>query len=157
MGYISNPIDTSQLAAKNADNSFSTKQTFGNEVEIDGALNHDGSEVGFYGVTPVARPGAITQTYATADKTHAARTAAALTDNSGGSADTTLAAIPNPADTPVTADSLRDDIVANDLPPIRNNFADLADQINKLRNDQLDTAQIVNAVIDDLQSQGLLA
>lgn len=29
---------------------------FGGEVEIDGALNHDGSAVGFYGSTPVVQP-----------------------------------------------------------------------------------------------------
>jgi hypothetical protein len=32
---------------------------FSGEVEIDGALNHDGTTVGFYGVTPVARAAAI--------------------------------------------------------------------------------------------------
>lgn len=29
---------------------------FAGEVEIDGALNHDGSTAGFFGVTPAARP-----------------------------------------------------------------------------------------------------
>jgi len=57
----------------------------------------------------------------------------ALVDNTTGVADNTLAAIPNPADAPATADALRDDIVANDLPAIRNNFADLAAQINAIR------------------------
>jgi hypothetical protein len=33
------------------------KATVG-EAEIDGALNHDGTTVGFYGVTPATRPGA---------------------------------------------------------------------------------------------------
>jgi len=32
------------------------------DIELDGALNHDGSTVGFYGVTPVARPAAYTRT-----------------------------------------------------------------------------------------------
>jgi len=58
---------------------------------------------------------------------------AALTDNTTGTANTTLQAIPDPADTPATADALRDDIVANILGPIRNNFADLAAAINALR------------------------
>lgn len=31
------------------------------ELEINGALNHDGSTVGFYGVTPAARPSAYTR------------------------------------------------------------------------------------------------
>lgn len=52
-------------------NTFSQKQTFGGEVEIDGALNHDGTTVGFYGVAPVTRPTAYTQTYATAARNHA--------------------------------------------------------------------------------------
>lgn len=59
-------------------------------------------------------------------------TSAALTDNSAGTANTTLQAIPDPTDTPATADALRDDIVANGLPAIRNNFADLAAMVNKL-------------------------
>lgn len=33
------------------------KQTFSGEVEIDGALNHDGSTAGFYGATPVTKAG----------------------------------------------------------------------------------------------------
>lgn len=31
-----------------------------NEIELDGALNHDGSTVGFYGVAPTTRPTALT-------------------------------------------------------------------------------------------------
>jgi hypothetical protein len=46
-------------------------------LEIDGALNHDGTTVGFYGVTPATRPTAYTQTYSTASKTHAALTVGA--------------------------------------------------------------------------------
>jgi hypothetical protein len=36
------------------------KAHVGGEVEVDGALNHDGTTVGFYGTTPVARPSAVT-------------------------------------------------------------------------------------------------
>lgn len=50
-----------------------------------------------------------------------------------GTATDTLEAIPDPTDTPGTADALRDDIVANLLPPLRNNLADLADAFNDLR------------------------
>ena len=57
---------------------------------------------------------------------------AALTDNTTGTANDTLEAIPDPADTPADADALRDDIVANALPAIRNNFADLAAKVNEL-------------------------
>lgn len=50
-----------------------------------------------------------------------------------GTANTTLQAMADPTDTPATADALRDDIVANLLPAIRNNFADVATQINAIR------------------------
>ena len=35
---------------------FGTDPVFSASIEIDGALNHDGSTVGFYGTTPVAQP-----------------------------------------------------------------------------------------------------
>jgi hypothetical protein len=73
--------------------------------------------LGFFGVAAAAQAADIS----------------ALTDNSAGSADNTIAAMPNPTDTPASADALRDDIVANLLPPIRNNFADVASQINDIR------------------------
>jgi hypothetical protein len=38
------------------------------EAQIGGALNHDGSTVGFYGVTPTARPSAYTLTNVTPDR-----------------------------------------------------------------------------------------
>jgi len=50
-----------------------------------------------------------------------------------GTANTTLEAMADPTDTPANADALRDDIVANLLPKIRNNFADVATQINAIR------------------------
>jgi chromosome segregation ATPase len=58
---------------------------------------------------------------------------AALTDSSGGTADNTVASPPNPADTPATADALRDDIVTNVLPVIRNDLADLTAKLNAVR------------------------
>jgi hypothetical protein len=42
-----------------AANTFSAKQTFLNEVEMDGALNHDGTTVGFFGTTPASQAAAI--------------------------------------------------------------------------------------------------
>lgn len=50
-----------------------------------------------------------------------------------GTANQTLEAVADPADSPATADALRDDLVANALPQIRNNFADLASQLNAIR------------------------
>ena len=128
---------------------------FGGLVNIAGALDHDGSTAGFFGVTPAARPAALTQTYATATRTHAARTAVALTDSIAGTVSTTLAAIPDPADTPVTADALRDDLVANVLPKIRNALSSIVDAISKRKADCENTAQFANVLADDLQTLGL--
>lgn len=97
-----------------------------------------------------------TQTYATADRTHAARQAAAVTNNVTGTPDAIIVDITDPADTPASADALRDDLVANALAEIRANFADVADILEKLRADQVDTAQLLNAVIDDLQTAEIL-
>jgi len=53
-----------------------------------------------------------------------------LTDDTGGSPTSTLDAIPNPADSPASADALRDDLVANTLPAIRDALASLAAVLN---------------------------
>lgn len=37
-------------------NTWAAKQTFSTEIEIDGNLNHDGSNIGFYGNAPQPRP-----------------------------------------------------------------------------------------------------
>lgn len=97
------------------------------------------TNIGFFNVTPVARPSAYTQTYATATKTHANLTAATLTDSTGGTANTTLVAISGTGDD------------AN----VNNNFADLAAQVNALLADVTNVKQVVNAMIDDDQSLGL--
>ena len=87
-------------------------------------------KLGFYNSTPVVQPTAYTQTFATADKTHAARTAAAVV--------TTAATNVAPygysqaqADAIVTA-------------------------INAVQVDLADTAQLLNSLIDDLQALGLV-
>ncbi len=102
---------------------------------------------------------AITQTYSTADATHAARTAAALTDNTSGAApDGTIADVANIALS--TADTYTDTAVNNAVnavvSDVKDAIGELADQINKLVSDQADTASFVNAVVDDLQRQGIL-
>lgn len=129
---------TQTLAAIGLAQTFAQKQTFGNEVEIDGDLNHDGTNVGFYNVAPVARPAAYTQTYATADRTLNAYNAdaegVAYTGDTGGVATVSSAA----------------------------NIAKLADlnalrvAYENLRALTEDTAQMLNSVIDDLQANGLL-
>lgn len=106
--------------------------------------------IGFLGKSAVARSAAYTQTYSTADRTHAARTTAALTDSSGGTPGTTIAALPTLTDSPASADALRDDLNTNVWPVLKNWIASVVDQINKGRTDTQDTAQVVNALIDDL-------
>lgn len=100
-------------------------------VTIAGALDHDGTTAGFFGITPASRATAYTQTYATADKTHA---------NAGQTAVATTAATQT---TPFgyTTAAQADDIVA---------------QLNNARLDILDLKQLVNSIIDDLQAYGLL-
>jgi hypothetical protein len=108
------------------------------EIEIDGNLNHDGSNIGFFNVPPVARPSAYTQTFSTADKTHATRTAGALT-LAVGSSDGTL----------------QDGTGTYSQTIFNNNFQDVVTAYNALRADLADTAALVNAIIDDLQALGL--
>ncbi len=110
------------------------------DVEIDGALDHDGTTVGFYGVTPATRPTAYTQTYATADKTHAAFTSADLT---GITSSTTGSALAEPGAAYVQAEQ-------------QQNFRRIQDQFVALRADVADLKQLVNSVIDDLQTLGIL-
>jgi hypothetical protein len=121
-----------------------------------GIHHFQASQIGFYNIGPVARPSAFTQTFATSSATCAALTSATLTDNSGGAANATVEALTDPADTPITADALRDDLVANIIPQLRNNFADLTAQINALRVDLDNAKKNITKIIDDGQSLGLL-
>ncbi len=41
-----------------------------NDIEIDGALNHDGATVGFYGTAPAAKSAAYTPTNVTTDRAY---------------------------------------------------------------------------------------
>lgn len=116
-----------------------TKALFAHAVEIDGTFDHDGTTFGVYGVTPVIRPAALTQTYATADRTHAAKVAAALT---GISSSTTGTALAEPSAGYVQAE-------------MQQNFRRIQDQLNNLITDHLDLAQFVNVIADDLQLQGI--
>lgn len=107
-------------------------------AQVRGNVIAGAADLAFFGVTPVARPTAYTQTYATADRTHAAPTAATLTVTDGaGTNDNTIGAI--------TADA---SVIAA--------VQELADEINKLVADVADTKQLVNSVIDDFQAFGLL-
>ncbi|KKN32427.1 hypothetical protein LCGC14_0814150, partial [marine sediment metagenome] len=87
------------------------------------------AKLGFFGVTAIVQPGAYTQTYATADKTHANPTATAVGDlvaTNGGWGYSSEA----------NADKVHD-------------------AIDKLVADVADVKQVINAVIDDLQALGL--
>lgn len=126
------------------------------QITAGGTFRHTGSEFGFFNTTPVTQRSAYTQTFSTASRTHAARTAAALNDNSGGtSGGTTIALVPMPADSPASADALRDDLVANTLPAIRNAIATLAEMVNKARTDLSSSAQVLNAVVNDFKALGI--
>jgi hypothetical protein len=97
-------------------------------------------KLGFYNATPIVQPSGVTQTFSTADGTHAARTAASLTAASG------------------TADGTVDDVTGSHSQTIlNNNFKECATQINAIQVDLADTAQLLNFVIDKLQLLGLLA
>jgi hypothetical protein len=96
-------------------------------------------KLAFFNSTPVVQGTAYTQTFATADKTHAARTATALTVADGaGTNDGTIGAI--------TADA---SVIAA--------VQELAAMVNALIVDVADTASVVNSVVDDLRTFGLVA
>lgn len=97
-------------------------------------------KIGFWNATPVVRPSAYTQTYSTADKTHAAKTASALTNNTGVLPYTTI----GPASGTYSASN------------INSMISGLVDMINRLRVDHLDLAQFTNSIVDDLQTIGLV-
>jgi hypothetical protein len=50
-----------------------------------------------------------------------------------GTANSTLVAVPDPTDTPATADALRDDLVTNVIPVINADILDLGAKINEIR------------------------
>lgn len=113
------------------------------EMEIDGALNHDGTTVGFYGVTPVTRPSAYTQTYSTTSKTMANITAVTLTDSTTGTAVDNVQKVSDNGETTNNTE-------------INDALASLIEEINALRVDVANVKNNVNSITDDLQSQGLL-
>jgi len=122
------------------------------EIEIDGNLNHDGSNVGFYGVAPVARPSAYTQTYATADKTHANLTSTSI-----------AAAIPAAAPAGGVGTAAGGwDTAANrnsaitTINGLRTWALEIDADYEAMLVDLTDLKQLVNSIIDDLQALGLV-
>ena len=97
-------------------------KTFSGEVELDGALNHDGTTVGFYGATPA------TQASASAD----------LTDNTGATANYTVEDVPAAAGdaggvvmVSAAANVATVASVNTALTAVENDIADLAAKVNK--------------------------
>jgi hypothetical protein len=97
-------------------------------------------KLGFFNATPVVQPSAYTQTYSTADKTHANFTSSDLT---GITASTTGSALAEPG-------------AAYSQSTLQQNFRRIQDQFVNLRGDVADLKQLVNSIIDDLQSLGLV-
>lgn len=118
-------LDTSGVSLRSGAN---------NRIEV------DGTGIGFFGIAPVARATAYTQTYSTADKTLASTVGAALSGITSSTAGTALA---EPGGTYAQAEH-------------QQNYRRLQDRDNELRTDLLDVAQMLNSVIDDLQAYGLL-
>jgi len=92
--------------------------TITGDLTLGGAFDHNGATFGALGTTPVAQ--------------HAAQ--ANVTGTAGGATNGAMEAIADPADAPATADALRDDLVANALPSIRNNI----DEVRILANKAMD-------------------
>jgi hypothetical protein len=97
-------------------------------------------KIGFWNATPVVRPSAYTQTYSTADKTHANFTSADIT---GITSSTTGSVLAEPSASYTQAE-------------MQQNFRRLQDQYNLLRADLADAKQVINSLIDDLQAMGLV-
>lgn len=108
------------------------------------------STLGFYGVTPVVRATAYTQTYATADKTHANPTAtnpaapAAYTAHAAGAVAVVSNAATDLDTTAAALATLRGEVAAYEL------------VISALIVDVADLKQLVNSLIDDQQTLGLV-
>lgn len=100
----------------------------------------DGTDVLLAAPGVPATPATMTQTYATADATHAAMTSADLTGIATSTTGTALAA---PSAGYVQAEQ-------------QQNFRRIQDQFNASRADILDLKQFVNSVVDELQKAKLL-
>jgi hypothetical protein len=93
-------------------------------------IGQSGSKIGFYGVTPVVRPGALTQTYATTSTTHANVTSLAAPAGGTGTAAGGYSTAAN-----------RDLMITSQ---------------NAIRTDVANLKNFVNSIVDQLQALGLL-
>ena len=117
---------------------------------------------GFFGNNAIVAT--LTQTFSTVDATHALRTAAALTDNTTGAApdgtiaDLTAFAASVAWDGATVFPSAADEAaIALIVTQTRDAVGELADQINKVIADQVDTASFLNSLVDALQAHGIAA
>ena len=134
------PVSTAQQTALDmkaplANPTFTGNITFTGTIVTDTTtgLRIGGSgtqKLGFFGVTPVVRPSAFTQTYSTASKTHANVTQLAAPAGGTGTAAGGWSTAAN-RDLAITS-------------------------INAARNDIANIKQVLNALIDDLQAEGLI-
>jgi len=104
---------------------------FDGTAHFDGDFDHNGTNVGFYGIAPVARSAAYTQTYATATRIHSNPTATSVATTAA----TNVA--PFGYTTAAQADSI----------PVAINAAII---------DIANIKQVVNQILDDFQLIGLL-
>lgn len=106
-------------------------KTFSSDVVMSAALDHNGTTIGFYGVTPATRPTAYTQTYSTAVKTVP---------------NATVLSVATTAATQTTPFGYAGAAQADAIPVA----------INALAADVLEIKKVVTAIIDDLQITGIL-
>jgi hypothetical protein len=105
-----------------------------NELKLSGDLNHDGTNIGFFTAVPVPQAAAYTQAYAAVNRTLAAYTA---DDESGAYTGIDNAQGGTPYATVVDLNALR--VAYENLRALCEN-----------------SAQMINAVVDDLQAYGLV-
>lgn len=100
-------------------------------------------KIGFYGATPVVQPASANQAAA------AAQTQDTVTDSTGGSATTTLAAITAPAANATTS-------LTNDMTAVKNALASIAAQLAKIKTDVANIKTLQGALRSALVDTGII-
>jgi len=119
---------TNSYAIYSAGTGAGDKWLCGGDFALQGDFTHTGTNIGFFSATAVAQRSGYTQTYATADKTHANMTSADLSLGAGANGYATAG-----------------------------EAASVQTEVNALRADLIDLKQFVNSIFDDLQTLGLYA
>jgi len=114
---ITQAPSSDQHAARVRDLNGGTLDPVFNSVTVNGVFSHRGQQLELFGSgVLVSRPPSVNQLGGTA----------------GGTVDGSIQVLTDPADLPLTADALRDDLVANLIPQLRNNIEELQQKINEL-------------------------